>query len=72
MYPIMKKAHLLLFLLLVYFAFDTDTRDCFSQSQFQLVIGDSSNIGEARCIIQTSDGGYIAAGENDTFGDMYI
>ena len=69
--PNMKKTHLL-FLFIAYFAFNTATRDCFTQSQFQLVIGDSSNIGEARCIIQTSDGGYIAAGENDTFGDMYI
>ena len=68
----MKKTHLLLFLLFVYFALNPCTRDIFSQSQFLLVVGDSSNIGEARCIIQTSDGGYIAAGENDTFGDMYI
>ncbi|MCC6867161.1 MAG: T9SS type A sorting domain-containing protein, partial [Ignavibacteria bacterium] len=45
---------------------------CLSQAQFQLVVGDSSNIGEARTIIQTLDGGYVAAGENDTFGDIYI
>ena len=68
----MKKTHLFLFLLFVYLAFIPGMQDSFSQSQFQLVIGDSSNIGEARCIIQTSDGGYIAAGESDTFGDMYI
>ena len=28
--------------------------DCFSQSQFQVVVGDSSNTEEARSIIQTN------------------
>jgi hypothetical protein len=68
----MKKTRLLLFLFFLLLSAIPCTQDIFSQSQFQLVIGDSSNIGEARCIIQTSDGGYIAAGESDTFGDMYI
>lgn len=68
----MKKTHLLLFLLFVYFAFNSCMQDIFSQSQFQLVVGDSSNIGEARCIIQTSGGGFVAAGETRTNGDMYI
>ncbi|NOS84871.1 MAG: T9SS type A sorting domain-containing protein [Ignavibacteria bacterium] len=68
----MKKTHLILFLIFTYYSFIPGTRDCFPQSQFQLVIGDSSNIGEARSIIQTSDGGYIAVGENEVFGDMYV
>ncbi|MBE2216747.1 MAG: T9SS type A sorting domain-containing protein [Ignavibacteria bacterium] len=69
----MKKTHLLLFLFFSYFVFNTGTRDCFSQTQFQLVVRDSSNSGfEARSVIQTTDGGYVAAGETGAFGDMYI
>jgi len=68
----MNKTYLLLFLFSFFYSFIPGTNDCFSQSQFQLVIGDSSNIGEARSIIQTSDGGYIAVGENELFGDMYV
>jgi hypothetical protein len=68
----MKKTHLILFLLFSYYSFILGTRDCFPQSQFQLVIGDSSNIGEVRSIIQTTDGGFIAVGETGTNGDLYI
>jgi len=47
----------------------------FSQSQFQLKIGDSTHGEEARSIIQTTDGGFIAVGESDFSipgGHMYI
>ncbi|MBL8017652.1 MAG: T9SS type A sorting domain-containing protein [Ignavibacteria bacterium] len=69
----MTKTRLLLFLFITFFSFTTDTRNCFSQSQFQIVINDSSNSGiEARSIIQTTDGGFVAAGETGTNGKMYI
>ena len=68
----MKRTHLILFLLFTYYSFMPGTQDCFPQTQFQVVIGDSLNTGEARSIIQTSDGGFIAVGENEVFGDMYI
>jgi len=69
----MKKSHLILFLFFTYYSLIPSTRDCYSQSQFQLVIGDSSDTEEARSIIQTTDGGFIAVGESDwPGGDMYI
>lgn len=68
----MKKTHLILFLFFTYYSFIPGTRDCFPQSQFQLVIGDSSNSGDARSIIQTTDGGSIAVGQTGINGNMYI
>ncbi len=70
----MKKTHLILFLIFTYYSFIPGTQDCFPQSQFQLVVRDSSNSGvEARSIIQTTDGGFIAVGESNwPNGDMYI
>lgn len=69
----MKKSYLILFLFFTYYSLIPGTRDCFPQSQFQLVIGDSSNSGvEARSIIQTTDGGFIAVGETGINGNMYI
>ena len=68
----MKKSHLILFLLFTYYSFIPGTRDCFPQTQFQVVVGDSSNTAEARSIIQTTDGGFIAVGETGINGDMYI
>jgi hypothetical protein len=67
----MKKI-IILFLFFTFYSFIPGTRDCFPQSQFQVVIGDSSNSEEARSIIQTTDGGYIAVGETGINGDMYI
>ncbi len=68
----MKKTHLILFLFFTYYSFIPGTRDCFTQSQFQVVVGDSSNTEEARSIVQTTDGGFIVVGETGTNGDMYI
>jgi hypothetical protein len=48
-------------------------RDCFTQSQFQLSIGDSTYNEDARSIKQTTDGGYIVVGQSEViFGEMYI
>lgn len=69
----MKKTYFILFLFFILYSFIPGTGDCFSQSQFQVVIGDSSNTAEARSIIQTTDGGYIAVGESNwPGGHMYI
>lgn len=70
----MKKSHLILFLFFTYYLLIPGTRVCFPQTQFQLVIGDSLNTSaEARSIIQTTDGGFIAVGRNYwPGGDMYI
>jgi Secretion system C-terminal sorting domain len=69
----MKKTHLIFYLFFSFYSFIPGTRDCFPQSQFQLVIGDSLNTAEARSIIQTTDGGFIAVGRNYwPGGHMYI
>jgi len=69
----MKKTQLILFLLFNYYSILPGTQDCYTQSQFQLVIGDSSNTGvEARSIIQTNDGGFVAVGQTGINGDIYI
>lgn len=68
-----KKMNLILFFSFTFYSLILSTQDCFPQSQFQLVIRDSSNTGiEARSIIQTADGGFIAAGETGINGDIYI
>jgi len=69
----MKRKHLILFLFFICSSLILGTQDSFPQSQFQLVVRDSSNSGaEARSIIQTTDGGFIAVGETGINGDMYI
>lgn len=69
----MNKTYIFLFFFFTYYLFFSGTSDTFSQSQFQVVIRDSSNTGiEARSIIQTTDGGFVAAGETGINGDMYI
>ncbi len=69
----MKKSHLILFLFFAYYSLIPGTGFCYPQSQFQLVIGDSSNTAEARSIIQTTDGGFITVGRNYwPGGHMYI
>lgn len=77
----MKKKHkyyptlyttMLKLCVLIFTFFTILTSNCFPQTQFQLVIGDSSNSGHARSIIQTTDGGTIAVGQTGINGDMYI
>ncbi len=69
----MKKTYIFLFFFFTYYLFFSGTSDTFSQSQFQVVIGDSlNNVEVARSIIQTTDGGFIAVGQTDINGDMYI
>ena len=69
----MKRKHLILFLFFICSSLILGTQNSFPQTQFQLVIGDSSNTAEARSIIQTTDGGFIAVGRNYwPGGHMYI
>ena len=69
----MNKTYLLFFVFSFFYPFLPETNNCFSQSQFQVVIGDSSETVEVvRSIIQTTDGGFIAVGQTEINGDMYI
>jgi hypothetical protein len=63
------------FLIVLIFNFTLLTLNLFAQSQFQWRIGGTGQ-DYARSIIQTTDGGYVAAGRTQSFGagsdDMYI